>query len=178
MSLEDKVEINSFDLARKMHELYREYKCDHELPEYEDLAAKIELAEPWMRRFLDQTLDSYLVHPISLHEAKELVSDSFMQKILQLYGIVFLQGTEYMTDKEGRKKEGDDKKRSGFTGLYRTIISGVKNVPAAFKAVFLRSNEERAKEVMNYHNIDARKRFEQFKAEVNYEFAQMEHKWN
>ena len=38
MTLEEKVEINSFDLARKMHELYKEYNCEQELPEYEDLA--------------------------------------------------------------------------------------------------------------------------------------------
>lgn len=175
MSLEDKVKVNSFDLARKMHELYREYKCDHELPEYEDLAAKIEQLDLEMRQEIGLYLEDAVLYQVTPQEImQEGIKVPFTQKCLMLYSFTLIGAVSYASTK---LPESEVKEKKGFKFWGYAVFGGLKTLPAAVKEAF-KSTEAEAKMLSDYHNAHAKSYFSQFKAGIEKQLTLLEHKWN
>ncbi len=78
----------SENLADRLRALYQTYNCEHELPEHQDLVAKLESAGSEVRDSFQVELGKGEVDPICYEEAKLPLS----KKIMLLYATAMLGG--------------------------------------------------------------------------------------
>ncbi len=63
------------DLAKRLHELYKRYEYEHELPVHDDLVAKLEQMKPRRREAIQSSLDQGMMYPIDSYEKAEKIMD-------------------------------------------------------------------------------------------------------
>lgn len=156
----------SEDLAERLRSLYQLYHCESELPNYDDLVAKLDSTKPKIIDGIKTELNRDCVYPISYERALQSTKQTFTQKLISGFVIASVEGVEYaVSEFHKNKREPND-----FLLKLYALYGGIKNLPSSVRRAFLSREEEEAeaKELMEEHNKNVAQCFKGFKNNMTY----------